>query len=225
MNRVLSYLYSHIYSPKFTRPKDTFLFDWLRQNGEGKRILNLGSGIGLFDRELAIELKMINMDIDPLKPNLDLIADAHQLPFKRDCFDIVYSIAVLEHTKKPWLVADEIDRILCKGGIVILELPFLNVIHDFHDYFRFTDKGIVNLFDEKRFSLIHSQVTAGGGSFLGMFLLMYFMQFIPGKIFKAIFYAIMRYPLCLLKYLDILIDRSKNLRVTANSFGVILRKI
>jgi SAM-dependent methyltransferase len=210
--------------PKYTRLRNQKLFEWMNQNAPGKRVLNLGSGIGQFDHYLSKGVKAINVDISPSIRNLHVIADAHFLPFKGDCFDIVYSIAVLEHVQKPWVVADEICRVLRQGGHVVVELPFLNVIHDQHDYFRFTDKGIRSLFDESRFDSILEQVSAGGGSFLSVFFLEYFKQFIPTKYLRALWRLSMRYVFCLLKYLDLLIDSSKGLRITANSFSFIGRK-
>jgi ubiquinone/menaquinone biosynthesis C-methylase UbiE len=210
--------------PKYTRLRNQKLFEWMNQNAPGKRVLNLGSGIGQFDHYLSKGVKAINVDNSPSIRNLHVIADAHFLPFKGDCFDIVYSIAVLEHVQKPWVVADEICRVLRQGGHVVVELPFLNVIHDQHDYFRFTDKGIRSLFDESRFDSILEQVSAGGGSFLSVFFLEYFKQFIPTKYLRALWRLSMRYVFCLLKYLDLLIDSSKGLRITANSFSFIGRK-
>ena len=210
--------------PEYTRFKNLKLFDWMNQNAPGKAVLNLGSGIGQFDYCLSKEVKTINLDISSFKKNLHVIADAHFLPFKSECLDIVYSIAVLEHVRRPWIVADEIFRVLHPGGHIVLELPFLNVIHDEHDYFRFTDKGIRSLFDETKFDLILEQVSAGGGSFLSVFFLEYFKQFIPTKYLKALWRFSMRYVFCLFKYLDLVIDSSKGLRITANSFSFIGRK-
>ena len=107
---------------------------------------------------------------------------------------------------------------------MVTELPFLNVIHDENDYFRFTDRGIRSLFDENHFEVIFEQVGSGGGSFLSVFLLEYFVQFIPTEYLKTLWRILMRYFLCLLRYLDIPIDSSKTLRVTANSFSFIGRK-
>jgi SAM-dependent methyltransferase len=210
--------------PKYTRLRNQKLFEWINQNAPGKKVLNLGSGIGQFDHHLSKEIKLINLDIVFLNKNLDVIGDAHFMPFKNECFDIIYSIAVLEHVKTPWIVADEIFRVLHSGGHVVLEVPFLNVIHDEHDYFRFTDKGIRALFDEERFEVVLEQVSSGGGSFLSVFLLEYFQQFIPSRYLKAFWRLTMKYFTCLLKYLDMAIDSSKSLRITANSFSFIGRK-
>ncbi|MBU1147064.1 MAG: class I SAM-dependent methyltransferase [Candidatus Omnitrophica bacterium] len=210
--------------PKFTRFRNLKLFDWMNQHAQGKKVLNLGSGVGNFDHYLSENIRPVNLDIDPCKPKLDIIADAHFLPFKNESFDIVYSIAVLEHVKKPWIVADEITRVLRSGGYLVLEVPFLNVIHDEHDYFRFTDKGIKSLFDEEKFEVIFEQVGSGGGSFLSVFLYVYLKQFIPTRKLKIIWELCMRYIFCLFKYADILIDKSETMRITANSFSYIGKK-
>jgi SAM-dependent methyltransferase len=210
--------------PGLTKPRNLKLFEWINQNGRGRRILNLGSGIGRFDHYLSEGVKLINLDLSASKKNLQVIADAHSLPFRSGCLDIIYSIAVLEHVRKPWIVADEIFRVLCPGGHVVLELPFLNVIHDEHDYFRFTDKGIRALFDSNRFDVVFEQVGSGGGSFLSVFSLEYFQQFIPTRVLKALWRLAGSYLFSLFKYLDGFIDSSKELRRTANSFSFIGRK-
>jgi len=210
--------------PKFTRIRNLKLFEWMNRNAKGKKVLNLGSGVGQFDRYLSKDIELVNLDIDPTKPNVHVVSDAHCLPFEDNTFDVVYSIAVLEHVKKPWIVAEEIWRVLSPGGYVVLELPFLNVIHDEHDYFRFTDKGIRSLFDETRFDVIFEQVSSGGGSFLSVFLFQYCRQFIPTRHLKALWDISMRYIFSLIKYFDILINNSSDLRITANSFTFIGRK-
>ena len=220
LNRIISWFPE----PQYTRLRNLKLFEWINQNGPGKIVLNLGSGIGRFDHYLSKDIKPINLDISSSVIDVDVIADAHFLPFKDRSFDIVYSIAVLEHLKRPWAAADEIFRVLHPGGHVVLELPFLNVIHDEHDYFRFTDKGIRSLLDERRFEIVFEQIGSGGGSFLSVFLLEYFQQFIPTKYLRTLWRISARYLFCLAKYLDCFIDRSKELRITANSFSFIGRK-
>ncbi len=166
-------------------------------------------------------MKAINLDISHSVTNLHIIADAHFLAFKGDCFGIVYSIAVFEHVQKTWVVADEICRVLRQGGHVVVELPFSNIIHNQHDYFRFTRKRICSLFDEKRFDVVLGQVSAGRGSFIFILLLQYVEQFIPSKYLKGLRRVTMGCPLSLLKYLDRLVERSPNLRRTGNSFTFI----
>jgi len=222
LSRLRSFLKTSFPPPTLTRLRNTRIFDWMNLHAPGRRVLNLGSGLGGFDYLLHPSVEMVAMDICPSKPNLDVVGDAHRLPFKNGSFDIVYSIAVLEHVAKPWIVADEIFRILKPGGFVVLELPFLNVIHDAHDYFRFTDLGIRSLFD--RFVVVFEQVSAGGGSFLSIFSVEYFAQFIPGEVFRKCLKRIFLYFSVVFKFLDVFIDSSPNLRITANSFSFIGQK-
>lgn len=217
-------IYSWFRNPQFTRFRNLRMFIWMNQYAKNAKVLNLGSGVGNFDHYLSKDINMINLDIEPAKPGLNVIADAHFLPFKSGSLDIIYGIAVLEHVKKPWIVADEITRVLRVGGHVVLEIPFLNVIHDSHDYFRFTDEGIRSLFGEK-FKEVSLQISCGGGSFLSVFAFSYFRQFVPTVFGKKLWDFFMRYFFSLFKYFDIFIDKSLSMRITANSFSYIGRKL
>jgi ubiquinone/menaquinone biosynthesis C-methylase UbiE len=125
-----------------------------------------------------------------MKKDLGVVADAHLLPFADDSLDAVYSNAVLEHVQRPWRVADEIHRVLRPGGRIFINVPSLNIIHDTHDYFRFTDKGLQILFS--RFEEVDSGANAGPSSFIGPFFVEYVLCFMPGRHLKAL----VRRPLC-----------------------------
>lgn len=202
--------------PPLTMFINRSLFHHLNECPPGMTILNLGSGEGKFDEHVAPHLRFINLDIAQTPKGVDVMADAHFLPFADQSVDAVYSNAVLEHVQRPWRVADEIYRVVRPGGKVFVNVPFLNVIHDTHDYFRFTDKGLRVLFS--RFDEVDSGASAGPSSFLGPFLVEYVLCFVPGRYLKAF----MRRPLSLvawpLKYLDLLIRRSSHLRITADAF-------
>lgn len=204
------------YNPPLTTWIDRSLFRHLNQCTSQMQILNLGSGDGLFDKYLESHLNLINLDISLAKKDLHVAADAHSLPFANETLDAVYSNAVLEHVQRPWRVAEEIHRVLRPGGKIFINVPFLNIIHDTHDYFRFTDKGLQILFS--RFDEVDSGISAGPSSFLGPFFVEYVLCFIPGRHLKAL----MRRPLTLLawpiKYLDFLIRGSADLRLTADGF-------
>lgn len=224
MKRTLLGLAARLPSPALTRLRNRLLFDWMNANAPGLKVLNLGSGTGNFDGLLSSEVRMLRMDIDGGKPGIDLVGDALALPFRDSSLDIVYCIAVLEHVRRPWVAAGEITRVLRPGGHVVLELPFLNVIHDEDDYFRFTDRGIRSLFGEDAYETVLAQVGSGGGSFFSVFLHSYFRQFVPTRPLKFLWDVTMRYPLSLCRFLDIPLNRSQELRVTANSFSFIGRK-
>ena len=122
----------------------------------GSLVLNVGSGIETFVRDARI----VNFDIAP-HPNTHVVGDGHHLPFASDTFDVVWLSAVLEHVRKPWLVAEQVYEVLKPGGVVLVSVPFIQKRHGSpNDYYRYTVDGLRSLFD--RFEEIE-----GGSSFTG----------------------------------------------------------
>jgi len=81
-------------------------------------------------------------------PNVDVSGDAHHLSDLVDGkFDVVYSTAVFEHLAMPWVVAEEIARVLKPGGLVFVETHFSYSSHErpWH-FFQFSDMGLRALF-------------------------------------------------------------------------------
>lgn len=80
--------------------------------------------------------------------NVDLVADAHDLPFEDEAFDQVVAIEVLEHLKNPGQAVQEIARVLKPGGEIVVSIPFMFRVHgDPHDYQRLTSSGLQKLFE------------------------------------------------------------------------------
>ncbi|TVP97406.1 MAG: class I SAM-dependent methyltransferase, partial [Roseinatronobacter sp.] len=78
---------------------------------------------------------------------IDLVADAHALPFPDRSFDSVIAIEVFEHLYDPKLAASEIHRVLRSGGEAVVTVPFMFRVHgDPQDYQRFTSSGLEALF-------------------------------------------------------------------------------
>lgn len=80
----------------------------------------------------------------------DFVEDIHELSFENDSVDGLFCIAVLEHVYDPKKAAEEIVRVLKKGGKAMIYVPFLYRYHahqsDYKDYFRYTKDGIAYLF-------------------------------------------------------------------------------
>jgi len=116
----------------------------------GFRILEIGS------REVAggppmrgrlAHAEYVGFDYYP-GPNVDVTGDAHRLSdLVRGPFDVVYSTAVFEHLAMPWVVAEEIAKVLKPGGLVFVETHFSYSSHErpWH-FFQFSDMGLKALF-------------------------------------------------------------------------------
>lgn len=72
---------------------------------------------------------IINMDLSKIG-DVDVLGDAHFLPFRGECADVVLLLAVLEHIEEPKVVISESYRVLRKGGVVYCEFPFLQPEHN-----------------------------------------------------------------------------------------------
>ena len=64
-------------------------------------------------------------------------------------YDFVVCTEVLEHTLRPWDAINEIHRVLKKGGVLLLSVPFNFRIHGpLPDCWRFTEHGLRAILDK-----------------------------------------------------------------------------
>ena len=130
-------------------------------------LLDVGSGLAPykpFFKNVKKYIKMDNFEYPGAKP--DIIGDALDIPFKSSSVDSVFSSQVLEHVTNPKKMVDEIYRILKKEGVCILTTHMAQVLHgEPHDYFRFTEYGLKELF--KKFK--HIEIKPNGGALLAIF--------------------------------------------------------
>lgn len=177
-----------------------------------KRVLDLGSG------QRRLHPNFTNLDIKP-HPTVDIVADAHNLPFNNNEFDLVICQALLEHVQKPPGVVKEIHRVLKPQGLVYIEVPFLQGYHsDPTDYTRYTALGLETLMDD-HFKKLESGVNIGPASTLAWIL-----REIPAIIFNhEICYQITRalfgWLTFWIKYLDlILINRQHAFKIASGVY-------
>jgi SAM-dependent methyltransferase len=64
-------------------------------------------------------------------------------------FDHVDCVSTLEHVRRPWLFAANVNRMLIDGGTILVMVPWVWREHGYpNDYQRFTESGIRNLFPQ-----------------------------------------------------------------------------
>lgn len=90
----------------------------------------------------------VGFDVSPGR-GVDVVGDAHDLPFQDGEFEQILCTEVLEHLHTPQKAIDEMRRVLTKGGVLILTTRFLFPLHDTPgDYFRYTMYGLRHLLRE-----------------------------------------------------------------------------
>jgi len=94
-------------------------------NQPGKRILEIGSrevtGKSSARSDFS-KATYVGFDYHA-GTNVDIVGDAHQLTSyfsEEEKFDVIYSVAVFEHLSMPWVVANEIRKLLNIGGLAVL---------------------------------------------------------------------------------------------------------
>lgn len=184
----------------------------------GARVLNIGSG------SKKISSCIVNSDIRAFC-GVDVVSDAHRLSFRNEKFDALLMESILEHVIDPFLVIAEAHRVLKKGGMIFVEMPFMYELHQSPvDYYRFTLPGLENLC--KDFERVDSGVDIGPTGTLNAVIRNYFalvFSFGNSWLYESLnmFFGILLFPL---KVLDLLLIRIKFAQNISSVFYFIGRK-
>jgi len=94
----------------------------------GDEILEIGCGEGMmFDgtgtSPVQMDVSFTRVSRAAGKCRYLLCGDGYALPFASGSFEVVLLVAVLEHTREPWRVLAEANRVLKPGGRVIMVVP------------------------------------------------------------------------------------------------------
>lgn len=99
------------------------------------RVLDVGCHGGTFTLKILEKIgsdKIYGIDISPsavkliskkIPHGVFKIGDATKLPFKKNYFDAVFCLEMLEHVDKPMDVINEIKRVLKKNGYLVTLVP------------------------------------------------------------------------------------------------------
>jgi SAM-dependent methyltransferase len=176
----------------------------LRKIAAKPRVLIVGGGergAGTTALYEAKDIRVVGTDVYASEV-VDIIADAHRLPFPDASFDGVWIQAVLEHVLDPHQVVAEIHRILRPEGLVYAETPFMQQVHEGpYDFMRFSRSGHRWLF--RHFEEIGSGDIGGPGQSL-IWAIRYLVRALTGSNKGATLAAA---PFFWLRYLDRLCRR------------------
>lgn len=106
-------------------------------------------------RPIFLGCEYTGYDIAP-GPGVDVVLDhPEHLPVPDCSYDLVVSANTLEHTRRPWLVAQEMARVCKPGGWVFLLVP---EVHPYHPYpidcFRFYPDGVRSLMENAGLTVV-----------------------------------------------------------------------
>jgi uncharacterized protein YbaR (Trm112 family)/SAM-dependent methyltransferase len=112
----------------------------------------------LLDNQIVLEIGSGNMALDDpciirmdvsITPYVDLVADAHALPFLPESIDYIFSLAVFEHLRNPFVAAKSIFDVLKDGGFIYHECNFVFAYHGYpHHYFNASMQGMEQIFNQ-----------------------------------------------------------------------------
>lgn len=138
----------------------------LKKITAGSIAIDVGSGPERFGKEF------INIDIFPF-PEVDIVSDAIQLPFKDNTIDAAVSESLFEHVPDAHLVAREMVRVVKPGGYIYVSAPFMHPYHASPDDFnRWTISGLKYMFND--LEIVEAGVRSGPWSTILMFMAYWF---------------------------------------------------
>ena len=146
-------------NPQTKRPRiatHANIWPWFASFANSKefRVLEIGSRAVISDslwKQHIPNCTYTGFDVAEGK-NVDVVGDAHRLSeyFPPRSFDFIYSLAVFEHLAMPWLVAEEISKILDIDGHVCVETHFSFSEHELPwHFFQFNANALEILFCEE----------------------------------------------------------------------------
>lgn len=178
----------------------------LRQN-DSPRVLVIGGGVlGAGIETLLAEPKISLLETDVgLTPRVQVVCDAHDLPFLDGVFDAVIAQAVLHHVADAPRCVAEMHRVLKPKGLVYADTGFMVQVHGReYDFTRFTPLGHRRLF--RCFDEIDSGVSLGPGTALAWSLKYFLLSFTGSQVLRRLIGAFSRLAFFWLKYFDYFLD-------------------
>jgi SAM-dependent methyltransferase len=157
--------------------------------------------------------------IDVVKyPKVDVVADAHYLPFKNESFSCVLCTEVLEHLRDSRLAISEMNRVLKKDSKLILSTRFIFPLHqEPEDYWRFTEHGLKELLKSwkiKKLSKDFSNITT-------LAVLTQRLAFTSNNIFGKIAFHSLTF---IFRFLSPLLDRLNKSKLMCSGYFIVAKK-
>ncbi len=112
--------------------------------------------------------------IDKNSDEADIRADFLKttIPFKS--FDTILCTQVLEHAPDPQKLLAKMNKILKRGGVLILTAPFTGYMHEVpNDYYRYTKYGLQYMLKETNFKVVYIRAEGNWLASIGQEIISY----------------------------------------------------
>jgi SAM-dependent methyltransferase len=184
------------------------------------KVLVIGAGDAFLEMTATSDIVYSDVAMGPIT---HLIADAHDIPFAAGTFDMVISVAVMEHVADPVRCVEEIARVLKADGYVFAVTPFMQQVHmEAYDFTRFTFVGHRRLF--RRFEQLRAGIANGPAMALAWSFEYFLAAFSTRPAVRSALRNIARLIVFPLKYLDRFLARKPGAYGCASSFYFFGRK-
>jgi SAM-dependent methyltransferase len=166
---------------------------------------------------------LVNLNIGPFA-NVDVVADAYQLPYADGVVDLIDCQAVLEHLADPHAAIAEMHRVLKPGGRAFVATPFMQGFHGYPSHFQnYTVIGHQEVFKQRGFRVLDSGVAVGPAYTLTAVVAGFLSNYLPrtlGLPFRALWFVVKQ----AVKPLDIWLNQHPNAHVLASLVYVLVEK-
>jgi len=147
---------------------DKFFEEKIKLVAQKQQVLDAGGGLP-FQKQMAkyrdlfkgVEYVVLDKNIESDEGVVK--GDIHNIPFQDGYFGAFVCKSVLEHVEDPVKAVSELYRVLEKGGLGLVYVPFLFPYHAekgvYKDYWRFSEDGVRYLF--RGFSEIETKKVRG----------------------------------------------------------------
>lgn len=159
----------------------------------------------------------VNLNIEKFD-NVEIVADAHRLPYADRSVRTIQWEAVLEHLTDPEVAVCEIFRVLEESGEVFSITPFLQKFHAYpNHFFNPTLEGHKLVFERAGFVIQENGVCVGPSWMISDLLVEYVGMLVPIRGVRALAMFGTRVLLLPLRFLDILLNRLPQAHILAST--------
>lgn len=141
-DKIKSIIYGNYYNINEIN-RDKWVISQLNKIPKGYKILDVGAGECKY-KKYCLHLEYFSQDFCQYSggtvdnglqtgqwntSQIDIVSDILDIPVENESFDVILCTEVFEHIPHPELALKEFNRILRKGGVIILSAPFASWTH------------------------------------------------------------------------------------------------